>query len=150
MASDPTDSTLTADESTSRIGLPPRTVLAAAAGTHDALISRDSWVRIILWVIPIIFTAGALYVSVQALGARQDDQEARLKAEEAKSARIEADVRIMQSTVQAISAQQDRLVGRVEAINDKLNDLKATLGAIGERVGARPVPSRDDRLVVVP
>jgi hypothetical protein len=101
-------------------------------------ISRESWVRIVLWVIPIIFTAGALYVSVQSMTQRQDEQESVLRAEMDRRARLESEQRVMQSTVQGMSEQQGRLVIKVEAIDDKLNEQKSQLSAIGERLGARP------------
>lgn len=101
-------------------------------------ISKESWVRIILWIIPIIFTAGALYVSVQSMTQRQDEQESVLRAEVERRSKLEAEQRIMQSTVQGMSVQQDKLVGKVEAIDDKLNEQKSQLSAIGERLGARP------------
>jgi hypothetical protein len=106
-----------------------------------ASLSRDSWVRIFLWIVPIVFTAGSLFVSVKSMTQRQDEQEQTLREQDQRMTRIETDQRIMQSTVQAMSAQQEKLVGRVEAIVDKLNEQHAALSAIGERIGARVAQS---------
>jgi heme/copper-type cytochrome/quinol oxidase subunit 2 len=103
----------------------------------DPLISRDSWIRIVMWVIPIIFTAGALFVSVKSMTQRQDEQEAALRAEVERRTRLESEQRIMQSTVHVMSGQQERLVTKVEVIDEKLNEQKSQLSAIGERIGVR-------------
>ncbi len=111
----------------------------------EPMISKDSWVRIIMWVIPIIFTAGALFVSVKTMTQRQDDQDAALRAEVERSTKLESEQRIMQSTIQAISIQQDRIVTKVEVIDDKLNEQKSQLSAIGERIGVRISDQREGR-----
>jgi heme/copper-type cytochrome/quinol oxidase subunit 2 len=110
---------------------------------HEPAISKDSWVRIVMWIIPIIFTAGALFVSVKTMTQRQDDQESALRVEMDRSTKLESEQRIMQSTVQAISQQQDRIVNKVEVIDDKMNEQRSQLSAIGERIGVRVSGGRD-------
>lgn len=114
-------------------------------GYRDPAISKDSWVRIVMWIIPIIFTAGALFVSVRSMTQRQDDQEAALRAEIDRSTKIESDQKIMQSAVQVMTVQQDRLVTKVEAIDDKINEQRSQLSAIGERIGIRSGSRISDR-----
>jgi len=110
------------------------------------LINRDSLIKAFIWAIPVIFTAGGLFVSVRAITQRQDDQAADIKAEKDRGTKLEADQRVMQGTVQAISVQQDKLVDKVESIDEKLNDQRADLRAIGERVGARVSPGGSNRM----
>lgn len=112
---------------------------------HEPAISRDSWVRIVLWIIPIIFTAGALFVSVKGIDARQDAQDAALRAAIEHGTKLEADQKVMQSAVQVMTNQQEKLVNKVEVIDDKLNEQRSQLSAIGERMGLRPGTRDADR-----
>jgi hypothetical protein len=107
------------------------------------LLSRETWVKFFVLAVPIIFTAGALYVSVKTMTDRQDEQERALQVEKDRGAKMESDARVMSQKVDVIGAQQDRLVTKVEVIDNKLNAASIQLGAISERVGARPA-QRDD------
>lgn len=102
------------------------------------LLSRETWVKFFILAVPIIFTAGALYVTAQSITARQDEQDRALQAERDRTTRMESDQRVMATTVQSISTQQDKMSVKIESIDDKLDAQGAQLSAISERLGARP------------
>lgn len=130
-----------ADEITGSITIPLGG--RGAAPVEASIVTKENMLRLFIWVLPIVFTAGALFVSVQTMTARQDAQEKDLRADQDRLTRLEADQRVLQGTVQAISAQQDKLVGKIEDIDEKLNEQRAQLSAIMERLGARPTRSFD-------
>jgi len=145
MADDTMPRAPTLDEITGVHNLPPPGYVPIQQ-QQPPIVNRDSLIKAFIWAIPIIFTAGGLFVSVRAITQRQDDQAVEIRAEKDRGTRLEADQRVMQGSMQAISAQQDKLVGKVESIDEKLNDQRADLRAIGERVGARVSPSGTNRM----
>ena len=137
----------TADEITGVHNLPPPGYMPIPQQPHEPpIINRDSLIKAFIWAIPIIFTAGGLFVSVRAITERQDDQAIEIRAEKDRGTKLESDQRVMQGTVQAISSQQDKLVDKVEIIDEKLNEQRADLRAIGERIGARVSPGSTNRM----
>ena len=145
MADDTMPRAPTLDEITGVHNLPPPGYVPIQQ-QQPPIVNRDSLIKAFIWAIPIIFTAGGLFVSVRAITQRQDDQAVEIRAEKDRGTRLEADQRVMQGSMQAISAQQDKLVGKVESIDEKLNDQRADLRAIGERVGARVSPGGTNRM----
>lgn len=143
MADDTMPRAPTLDEITGVHQVPPAGYMPVQ---QPPIINKDSLIKAFIWAIPIIFTAGGLFVSVRAITERQDDQAREIQAEQDRSTRLESDQRVMQGSIQIISAQQDKLVGKVESIDAKLNDQRADLRAIGERVGARVAPSGTNRM----
>jgi len=110
------------------------------------VINRDSLIKAFIWAIPIIFTAGGLFVSVKMITERQDDQAVEIRAQQDRGTRLESDQRVMQGTVQSISTRQEKMEDKLGSIDDKLNEQRADLRAIGERVGARVSPGSGNRM----
>ena len=136
MAADTTTRSPTVDEITGSVAVPPRGYLQQPM-QDPPIVTKENLAKLFFWALPIVFTAGALFVSVTSMNARQDAQERSLQVEKDRGSRLEADQRVMQNSVQTISDQQDKLVNKVESIDEKLNEQRADLRAIGERLGAR-------------
>lgn len=135
----------TVDEITGVHNLPPPGYMPIPQ-QPPPILNRDSLIKAFIWAIPIIFTAGGLFVSVRAITERQDDQAIEIRAQQDRGTRLESDQRVMQSSVQSISVRQEKMEDKLGSIDDKLNEQRADLRAIGERVGARVSPGSSNRM----
>jgi len=133
------------DEITGVHNLPPPGYMPIPQ-PQPPIINRDSLLKAFIWAIPIIFTAGGLFVSVRAITDRQDDQAIEIRAEQDRGAKLESDQRVMQGSVQTISSRQEKMETKLESIDGKLSDQSADLRAIGERIGARVSPGGGNRM----
>jgi hypothetical protein len=145
MAEDTMPRVPTMDEITGVHNLPPPGYVPMPQ-QQPPIINRDSLVKAFIWAIPVIFTAGGLFVSVRMITERQDDQAVEIRAEQDRGTKLEADQRVMQGSVQSISNRQEKMETKLESIDGKLNEQRADLRAIGERIGARVSPSGGNRM----
>lgn len=141
---DTTTRSPTVEEITGSFAVPPHGYVPSPS--MQPIATRENLLRLFFWAIPIIFTAGGLFVSVRAITARQDDQAIEIKAEQTRGTKLEADQRVMQGSVQTISSRQEKMETKLESIDWKLNEQHADLRAIGERLGARVSPGGTTRM----
>jgi outer membrane murein-binding lipoprotein Lpp len=114
---------------------PPPPPAEAIAG-----FSRDTWVRMVIWILPLVFIAGTLYFNLQSSMARQDAMDAQVRALSDRVAGLASDQRVLQEHVQALRLNGDRIQPQLDGLKDQLNELRLDLGAIREKLGIVPKP----------
>jgi len=98
-------------------------------------VTRDTWVRIVIWVIPLIFMAGALYFNIQSTAQRQDALEEQVKMVSERVNGMASDARVLQETVGALRSAGDRIPPQLDALKEQLSGLRSDLAAIREKLG---------------
>lgn len=98
-------------------------------------VTRDTWVRIVIWVIPLIFMSGALYFNIQSTAQRQDAVEEQVKLVSERVNAMASDARVLQETVSALRSAGDRIPPQLDALKEQLSGLRSDLAAIREKLG---------------
>lgn len=89
---------------------------------------------------PIIFTAATLFFTVKSIDERQGIHEDHLRQLDGKTAELTTEQRVLKQQVGTIEKKQDKLIGKVDAVDEKLDDQSKDLAAIREKL---KVPLRE-------
>lgn len=108
----------------------------------SAGLSRDTLVRIVIWVIPLIFMAGTLYISIQTTMARQEAQEERLRQVSDRVTTMASDQRVLQEHIAALRTAGDRIQPQFDELREQLIALRTDIAAIREKLGIAASRSR--------
>jgi hypothetical protein len=98
-------------------------------------LTRDTWVRIIIWIVPLVFMAGTLYFNLQATVARQDALEDQVRLVSDRVSAMASDARVMQEHVTALRLAGDRIQPQLDGLREQLSGLRSDLAAIREKLG---------------
>jgi hypothetical protein len=98
-------------------------------------VSRDTWVRVMIWVIPLIFMAGTLYFNVQTTAQRQDSVEEQVRVVSDRLNSMASDARVLQEHVTALRLSGDRIQPQLDGLKEQMSGLKQDLAAIREKLG---------------
>jgi len=98
-------------------------------------LTRDTWVRMIIWIVPLVFMAGTLYFNLQATVARQDALEDQVRLVSDRVSAMASDARVMQEHVTALRLAGDRIQPQLDAMREQLSGLRSDLAAIREKLG---------------
>jgi predicted nucleic acid-binding Zn-ribbon protein len=99
-------------------------------------------VRIVIWVIPLIFMAGTLYISIQTTMARQEAQEERLRQVSDRVTTMASDQRVLQEHIAALRTAGDRIQPQFDELREQLIALRTDIAAIREKLGIAASRSR--------
>lgn len=100
-------------------------------------LSKDTWVRIALWFIPLIFTAGMFFYFVQDLSANDAKHDKVIDKIEEKQQGNVVEQELIKFKIDAMSKKQTEVVNDVKKIDEKLDDQKDDLTAIKVKLGVR-------------
>ena len=104
-------------------------------------VSVDTVLRLVFWAVPIIFTAGTLFFTVKAIDHRQTQHEEHLRQLDGRASDLGTEQRVLEQQVCAIEKKQDKLIDKVDTLDEKLDEQSADLAAIREKL---KVPVRGD------
>jgi uncharacterized coiled-coil protein SlyX len=105
-------------------------------------LTRDTWVKIIIWLAPMIFMAGTLYVSLTSTMARQDDMEDQMRALTDRTNTMAVDQRVLQEHVAALRLSTDRVQDQLDKMQEQLSSLKSDTAAIRQKLSGDQSKSR--------
>jgi hypothetical protein len=125
----------TVPEGPAYYGAPPAYLPVHGAPTAANGLTRDTWVRIIIWVVPLIFMAGTLYFNLQTTVARQEALEERVRLISDRVSAMASDARVLQEHVMALRAAGDRIQPQLDGLREQLSGLRSDLAAIREKLG---------------
>jgi len=100
------------------------------SGGGNGRITREMWLRVLLWFVPIVFASGALFFSIQNMDSRIEEQDSKIEVLGREAADLSAEQRVLDARMMAIEAGQRKLM-------DKMDKVVDDLGAIREKLGAR-------------
>jgi len=100
-------------------------------------LSRDTWAKLVLWFIPIIFASGALFFSFKNMDMRVEENSAAIKTVGDQQHEIKSEQKLQASKLDTIKEEQAKLNGKVEKVDGKLDDQKDDLAAIKAKLGVR-------------
>ncbi len=100
-------------------------------------LSRDTWVKLIIWITPIIFAAGALYYSIGSMADRVKGVEGSLSAVKEAQSETMAEQRVFNVQIQAIREDQAHTKIQIEKVDEKIDSQKDDLSAIKAKLGIR-------------
>jgi TolA-binding protein len=109
---------------------------ASAANPVWAL-TRDTWVRLFIWLIPMIFMAGTLYITFQSSLTRQEVLARDVDRIEAEMVRMALEQRVQQEHVTAVRAAQERLQPQLDALREQLSALREDIAVLRETLEMR-------------
>jgi ATP-dependent Zn protease len=101
------------------------------------VLSRDTWVRIVLWFVPIIFTAGMLFYFVQDLSANDIKHEKNIEKMDERQQKVSSEQQLVKFKLDVVSEKQSEIVKDIKKIDEKLDDQKDDLTAIKVKLGVR-------------
>lgn len=93
-------------------------------------ITKEMWLRVLLWFVPIVFASGALFFSVQNMDSRIEEQDSKIEDLSKASTDLSAEQRVLDARMTAIEEGQRKLMNKMDKVVDDL-------GAIREKLGAR-------------
>lgn len=122
-------------------------IASAPQGTHECTgcryeekidkgplgLTRDTWAKLIIWFIPMVFFAGGTFVSMRNLTEKVGDHGDAI--ENVRSAQTDVEKTQVQheATISAIQETQKELKGSVKAIDNKLDNHGKILSAMEVR-----------------
>jgi hypothetical protein len=107
-------------------------------------LSRDIWVHIFLWLIPIIFAAGMLFLSIKNMEFRVDENADTIERFGDQQQQIHTEQKVHANKLDTIQAVQAEMKVDVQKVDDKLDDQKDDLAAIKAKLGVRDRRPVDD------
>ena len=113
-------------------------------------LSRDTWVKVALWLVPIIFASGAAYVSIanaekriksneqviKTFGEKQNEMYTFQKVQDAK---LDGIKEAQDAKLQVIKESQGALKQEIKGVKDRLDDQTNDLTLIKAKLGVRTV-----------
>ncbi len=100
-------------------------------------LSKDMWVKLITWVTPIIFAAGALYYSIGSMTERVKDAEASVSTVKEIQNGVRSEQRVLSVQMQAIRENQAEVDAKLDKVVEKMDAQKDDLSAIKAKLGIR-------------
>jgi len=128
--------TLTANDS-QRIDLPPGRVTYGPPKKNGTLTKGD-WIRIVIWAIPIVAMAGAMWMTLNYVTDKQLVHDEQLRSLDRAAAELSADQKVMKGKVTEIEKDQDSLIQKVEKVDEKIDEQSLDLAAIKEKLKIQP------------
>lgn len=103
----------------------PEDVLAGPMG-----VSRDTWAKVLLWLVPIIFSSGAFFYSYKNTDMQVKKNEKSLFELSSKQQSIYTEQRVQANTLGTIKGEQKDMKRKVDSVDGKLDDQKDDLALI--------------------
>lgn len=100
-------------------------------------ISRDTWARVLMWFLPIVFASGALYVSVKNTDMQVEQNATSLQTLNSQSASTKNSQEIIRMKVDSLVNAQKEIKANMAGMDNKLDALSNDLSAIKGKLGVR-------------
>jgi len=107
-------------------------------------LSRDTWAKLVIWFIPIIFASGTLFYSFQNMDSRVDKNADNIQRFSDRQQSMSTKQSVQANTLDSIEEVQGELKARIETVNDKLDSQKGDLISIKTKLKIREPRSRDN------
>ena len=106
-------------------------------------ITRDTWAKVIIWFIPVIFACGTLFYSFRNMDDRVGENTGAIKMFSEKQSQMYTEQQVHVFKLDAIQTEQAELKKDIEEVDNKLDDQKGDLAAIKAKLGVKE--RREDR-----
>lgn len=100
-------------------------------------LSRDTWAKLVIWFLPIIFASGALFFSFQNMDTRVNENSDSLKKVQMNQSETKVTQRVQAIKLDSIQEVQAELKEEVQKVDTKLDGQKDDLTAIKAKLGVR-------------
>jgi|GEM_PF-5635606 len=97
-------------------------------------LSRDTWAKLIVWFIPIVFASGALFFSFQNMNVRVSRNSDGIQRIGDQQQEMHTDQSVHETKLDTIKEVQGELKENVKKLGDKIDDQKDDLSAIREKM----------------
>lgn len=119
-------------EETSKIyGVPSRKSIGPIT------LTTDTWVKVFLWFLPIAFTAGTMFYSMNNMDSRVNDAEAEVKSMSETQHSVRTEQKIQALKLDTISKAQKEMKEDMKSVDGKLDDQSKDLTLIKEKLRVR-------------
>lgn len=97
-------------------------------------VSKDTWIKIIIWFVPMIFMAGTIFAAFNHTSDRVDDHEQAIDKMSDKQQTIHEEQRIIKADIEAVKEGQKIQGKKLDVVDDQLRQQDVDLAVIREKL----------------
>lgn len=100
-------------------------------------ISRDTWAKVLIWFIPVVFACGTIFYSFCDMDDRVGENTGAIKMFSDKQSQMYTEQQVHVFKLDAIQTDQSEIKNDIESVDGKLDKQSDDLSAIKAKLGVK-------------